>query len=611
MTGRRFTASHRLAVVLLVATCASGAAAQPAPSGPLGDVPAGMVLVAHVPEAARVIAEIDRLLETMHLDPERNPLKEDVREAGLGQVLTPRSAVTYVAAPSAHPGDGMSWAMIVSGIDPTKLMRGQERDELGIYRRLNAAPLMIVGPEEVAVGDAEILPTLARAARGVQLGADQAEVLADADVMVHIDVPLYVSTLEERYRRLRESLVGESVSAGQTGDAKQTAAAQERVVAIERLWARCHEVTAVTGGLIVGPQAVDARLSVVVAADSALSHTLSNHPPLAGELNPPIRQQEFAALGYASFDPERLAGLCQWSTDALIDWAAVFGPRERAMGSAEIGALRRLFTDFGTLLGPRAGFVVPVRPAREPVLQVDAIMELRDESTGPAWRGQLPSTLDALVYLARVLAGRRDGAPGAITIESMLEPALPAADPPYDRWLLMIMPAEAPAEGQGRTPGWRLLDGLLGHDGLSLWSTTAGRFGCLSIAPVPDRIPEMLARADAAELGQAGDGPRVAAALRHVLRRSNVVALFSPSVAMQLVSRTILRGLGPGARQQADEVPIVPSESLAALSVRFSADSLTARLHIPAAELESVFSGYRVLERLRDVREAPEIAPDR
>jgi len=55
-------------------------------------------------------------------------------------------------------------------------------------------------------------------------------------------------------------------------------------------------------------------------------------------------------------------------------------------------------------------------------------------------------------------------------------------------------------------------------------------------------------------------------------------------------------------------VPLVPATELATLSVRLSGETVTARLFVPVAELEPVFTLRRTLEMLEGVPAAPKLS---
>jgi len=252
------------------------------------------------------------------------------------------------------------------------------------------------------------------------------------------------------------------------------------------------------------------------------------------------------------------------------------------------------------VIGERWGFIVPVRPSSEPVLQFDALVALKEAASGAAWRALVPRKLDALTYLVGSLwPAARD-----TKLRTWLDPAPPNLEPKVDMWRLT--PEFAPrAEEDVPSSAQRMADALLGSRGLSLWNLAAGQWGIMSVSPGTSRVAALLECATRPTLGQAGDDPRTIAALRHALPRSNLVVVFSPSVVSQLVSRTILSGLGGYGK--ADEVPLVPATELATLSVRLSGETVTARLFVPVAELEPVFTLRRTLEMLEGVPAAPKL----
>lgn len=604
------SAAFRLIFVVLPAMFALGASAvaqesafaAPTPraanvGGPMADVPAGQLLVVHIPQASRVLDEIDRLLIAVHQEPSANPLRQLVDSLRLNQPLGPDSAVTFCISPGQRRPVR---ATRVTGLDAQAVVRGGQPDVAGYVHRKNAPAAMVTGDGVVLVGESAALPALARAVRGVRLSEAERETLADVDVLVRIDLALAVSQYEPAYREAHQALAARLADLRQAkAPPGQIALAEERMLAAERLWASAGEVTALSGGLIVNRRGLDARACLAIAPASPLAAALGDHPPLAGELNPPLPQQEFAALGYASFDAVRLAGLLQWITAAAVDYAAAFGPPESRLGAAEIRDLHALFAGLGEVIGERAGFVVPIRPSSEPVLQVDAVVRLKDASGGAMWRGLVPGKLDALAYLVGALWTPAGGA----TIRTQLDPASPNADSPVDLWRLTAT-FPPPPEGDEPSASQRMTDALLGPAGLSLWNAAAGPWGVLSVAPDDKRVPLLGERVTQPVLGQAGDDPRTTEALRHALRRSNLVIVFSPSVLSQLVSRTLLVGLGAYGKTT-EEIPLVPPGDLATLSVRLAADSLAARLYLPVSELEPVFSIRRTLDLLEGVPAAP------
>lgn len=619
---RRF----RLAVPLLVAALGSATSvraqeAAPKPiklpravtvTGPLAGVPAGQVGVIHIPEARRTLSQIDRVLTALHQDTALNPLRQLLDELDLRQPLHPESSVTVCYGLPGEPRAPLARVVLVTRIDGELVTQHGIRDTSGFVHRKDAPAAMVLADGTVVVGDKRLLVPVARSVRGIAVSPAEREVLADADVLVRIDVPLLLTRYEAEVASLLKARADRVEQVRQFGASpEQMAIEEEQVRAITRLWDRAGEIEVVTGGLLIDRRAVDVRLSARVARESSLSGLLADHPPLAGDLNPPLPKQPFVALGYGSFDGRRLAGLMQWATDAMVDRVlSDRPPRARGggltLGLAEFKDLRHLFDDLGDILGGRLGAIVPVRPAAEPVFQVDAMVELAGATPAAAWRSRLPGKLDALTHLLRVSGDFRGAEKQRAGLETLLEPAPPAADSPIDHWRLMVTLARA-TDGDGvPTMEKRLLDTVLGSEGLNLWNTAIGRWGYLSVAPADHRVAAMVLRNVKPQLGQAGDGPLAAEALKHTLRRSNAVIIFSPSLASQLAARTLLRGLGATGATDDREVPLADPKAMAALSLRLAPTTVTARCYLPVPELEAVLSAWRTLKLLDGVPAIPQ-----
>jgi hypothetical protein len=581
-------------------------------TGPLAGVPVGQVCVVHIPDARRTLGQIDRVLTALHQDTAINPLRQLLDELDLRQPLHPESSLTVCYGLPAEPRAPLARVVLVTRIDGELVTQHGVRDMSGFVHRKDALAAMVLADGSVALGDKRLLVPVARSVRGIEVSPAEREVLADADVLVRLDVPLLLT----RYEGVVASLLktkAESVERVRKAGAspEQIAIEEEQVRAVIRWWDRLREIEVVTGGLIVDRRAVDVRLSVSVARESSLSGLLADHPPLAGDLNPPLPKQPFVALGYGSFDGRRLAGLMQWATDAMVDRVLRDRPSRAKVGGLTLGLveladLRHLFDDLGDILGGRFGIVVPVRPATEPVFQMDAVVELAEATNEVAWRSRLPGKLDALTHLLRVYGDFRGADLERDGLETLLEPAPPAADAPIDHWRLMIALAQA-ADGDGApTMAKRLLDAVLGPEGLNLWNTAVGKWGYLSVAPDANRVAAMVLRNVKPQLGQAGDGPPTAEALKHTLRRSNAVIIFSPSLASQLAARTLLKGLGDTGATDDGEVPLADPKALAALSLRLSPTNITARCYLPVPELEAVLSTWRTIKLLDGVPTIPQ-----
>lgn len=598
-------------IVSILVFAGQALAAGGAATNPLMDVPAGQILVVHIPDAARVMSEIDRLLQITHQAPSANLLRREIRKLALAQELHADSMVTVCIAPPVRLGGPTVRTAIVTGLDAARATGGKDADAAGIVHRKGAPPVMVLPNGALAVGDAEGLPAIARAARGVSVTNAEREALIDADVLVRLDLRLLMAQYEADYQAARATLAA-AVAQAQQDDAELATIAllQERQRAAGRLWASAEELAALTAGLIVDRRAVDVRGCLALKPESPLGKALADHPPLVGELNPPLPSQEFVALAYASFDPGGAVRMLQWLTDALVDAAVAFRPDAGGIGPAEIEGLRHLFGDFAAILGGRAGLVVSVPKADQPVLQADGIVRLKDPSCGAEWRGRVPAALDGLVYVARAWLRGAAGRGAGMSLRSMLDPSSPRADLPIDRWQLAVEFEGANNGDHAPPPAAQLATSMLGPQGMTLWNTAAGAYGYWSIAPEPSRLQHLMARTRAPQLGRAGDDEHTAEALRHVLRRSNVVAVFSPSVATQLVSIAVLqRFAAPGAGPM--DIPLVRARSLAAVSARLAPGSLSARLYIPVTELEPLFSGYRTLQLLERpfVQPAPPKVP--
>ena len=170
-----------------------------------------------------------------------------------------------------------------------------------------------------------------------------------------------------------------------------------------------------------------------------------------------------------------------------------------------------------------------------------------------------------------------------------------------DRWRLVVTPARTVDDTKAKTLEKRLLDAVLGPEGLNLWNAAAGRWGYLSVAPVANRVPAMIRRNNEPQLGQVGDDPLTVEALKHTLRRANVVVVFSPSLASQIVARALLVGLDKEGDADGgwSDVPLAMPKALATFSMRLSETDVTARCHVPVAELEAVVAAWRTVELFR------------
>lgn len=623
-----------LSAPLLADPPASPALAGPAaPSritGPLADIPAGQFLVVHVPNAPKVLAEIDRLLDQMHLEQSQNPLRREVDLWTLGQPLPPDSSVTICLVsppPSAPPGGPLLVGALVTKLNTAKVVGKTAVDEDGVFVRPGALPAMVFGDGTVAVGDREAVLALFHASRGVSVSSLERDALADADVLVRFDVATALGSTVAARAAQRDALAGQlgalrRLARSSPALAAKADAAERRLQALDRFWAESGQVSAIVAGLMVNRQAVDARFCLAAAPASRLSELLDGHPMIAGELNPPLPAQKFAALGCLSFNPRGLAGLLQWSADLFVDHLAATSGENSKLGRAELTAFHGLFADWGNLLGERAALMIPFRPAGEPLIQADGLVELSGPDQAPVWRGRLPQLLDALTFLCNVVVSEQTpGRPAPWRLRPSFEPAAPHADPPVDLWRLSLTgsffaAAQSPAKsavsatpsGQGGDildlpepqPAEEFAVALVGGSGLNLWFTTSAATAGFTVAPTPERLPALLARNAAHQVGQAGDDDRTLEALRHVAPRSNAVFLFSPSELIQLLARSMVLNYIPQTRHGVPqpEIPIVESKALSVLSLRAESGCLSARVYLPVTELAPVVSDLRAFELL-------------
>jgi len=378
----------------------------PAPSsavsGPLAAVPAGQILVLHIPEAARVLAQQDAAMKILRIDPAESPLRKFLASLKLNQDLSPDSALTLCVAPPIRLGGPLLRWTLVTRIDPARLAAGAKPDAGGVCRRDAALAALVLPAGTVALGDADVLADVARAPRGVQVSRAEEEVLRDADLALRIDLRQLLARHEPQYQALRAALAARIAEARRDDVPQaQRAMLELQLAALDRLWTRTREFTTLTAGLSANERSADVRLHLGLADDAKLGELLADHPPLAGDLNPPLPSQSFVALGHASFDGPRLALLLQWAIDAATDATLAFGGDEVDLDASTAEALGRIGADLADVLGSRAGFVVPLTGAREPVLQLDAVVELKEDSRGAAWRARAPTVLDGLVYLAQ------------------------------------------------------------------------------------------------------------------------------------------------------------------------------------------------------------------
>ena len=592
-------------------------------TGPLAEVPAGQMLVVHIPEAARVMSEIDALIQVTHLDPSRNPLRQQVTRLSLHQGLGPDSELTFCIGPPPRLGGQPALTALVTGLDTGKVVGRIEADDRGIFVRKGALDAMLLDGPAVALGEAETLQAVARARRGVALTVRQREVLDDADVLVQLDLARWLKHLEPKYQAVRALLAAKVAVARREAEDSGEAAGEPAMLlerqlrAAESLWARLHELRAVTFGLMVSRRAVDVRMHLAVAEGSPLSRALAGHPALVGDLNPPLPRQEFAALGYAAFEAEPLAALMQWLTDAAVDATLVAGGEEAGLGPVDAAALRGLFAGWENLLGRRVGLVMPIKEAGQPVLQLDGAVELKAAESGGAWRGRAPGTLDGLVYLAEVAGKTFAAERGGFRLASQLDPAMPTEGLAIDRWHLTLTApgpkGEEAEDGEGGeqtkpTVAGLLVPAVLGDSGAQLWNTATEGYGYFSVAPDASRLERLAACGRAARLGHAGDDAMTAEALRHVLRQSSAVLVFSPATVLQLISRNILQKDFKAA-QVGGDIPIVQTRAMASLSLRSDARGLGVRLYMPVAELEPLFSTWRTFRLVIDPHAGSVIPP--
>jgi hypothetical protein len=603
-------------------------------TGPLADVPAGQILLVHVPQAAKVLDEIDRLLDQMHLDASQNPLRRQVDLWTLGQPLPPDSSVTICLGPPAQPGGPLVLGALVTRLNAAKVVGKTAVDEDGIFVRPGALPAMVFGDGTVAVGDRDAVLALFHASRGLAVSPLERDALADADVLIRFDVAEALGASSAERAAQHNALAVQAgamrrLARSNAALAAKAAAAERRLQALDRFWAGAGQVSAIVGGLMVNRQAVDARLCLTAAQESPLAGLLDGHPMLAGELNPPLPSQNFAALGCFSFEPQRLASLLQWTADLAVDHLAATAGDNAKLGPAELVACHGLFADWGKMLGGRAALMVPMRPAGEPLIQADGLVELAGPNQAAAFRGRLPELLDALTFLTNVVKSEQaPGRPSPWRLRSSFEPAIPHADPPVDRWRLSVsgsLLARGPAPAQSAVsatpageggewpeipepqPAVQLVEALIGGSGLNLWITTSGAWAGFSVAPSAARLPALLARSAAPLVGQAADEDRTLEALRHVAPRSNAVFLFSPSELIQLLARSMVINYVPltlhGEPQP--EIPIVESKALSVLSLRAESGCLSGRFYIPVTELAPVVSDLRAFDLLLNPASRP------
>jgi hypothetical protein len=597
----------------------------PADKGPLAGVPAGQILVIHIPDAARVLAEADAVLTAAQIEMSRNPLRQQLESWKLSQPLSAGSSVTICIGPPARLGGEPLRAALVTKLDLVKVLGDLAANADGVYARPEAPPVMVLKDGALAIGDAESLAALAHVARGVTISSAESEALADADVLIRFDPALALSRNEPQYEAARSLLAGAVArmrrEEDETSAGAKVAALERRLKAAAELWARAHELSGVTAGLVVNRRAVDARVCVSAMPGSALARGLSGHPALAGELNPPLPREKFAALGYAAFDATNLVAFLQWLTDAAVEAAVAFDGEKFGLGPAESGSFHSLFHDLPTVLGGRAAFLVPIRAASEPVVQADGLVELKGPDRGTAWQNQVPGTLGALVFLAnvgekmRAGPGEKGGILGSkFSLKSSFDPGWPESALTIDHWHLAVLglpaakPVPAPAGGSGLIvppPEGLLLRTLAGPSGVDLWNTSSGASGYFSVAPTAARVPGLISRQASPQFGQAGDDELTVEALRHVLRRANAVVMFSPSELMQLLSRSMVQGYIVAGRQSR-EIPIINSRALSVLSLRGESGALTARLYLPVVELAPLVSDWQTLQLLTTPAEEAE-----
>jgi len=593
-------------------------------TGPLADVPTGQMLVVYIPEAARVMARVDALLQVTHLEPSGNPLRRQVARLSLHQELGPDSELTFCIGPPLRLGGTAARAALVTGLDTGKVVGRIEADDHGIYVRQGALDAILLDGPAVALGEAEALQAVARARRGVALTVRQREVLADADVLVQLDLARWLKHLEPKYQAARALLSAKVAVARREAEdseepADEPAMLERQLRAAESLWARLHELRAVTLGLMVSRRAVDVRMHLAVAEGSPLAVALAGHPALVGDLNPPLPKQRIAALGYAAFEAKPLAALMQWLTDAAVEATLAAGGEEAGLAPVDAAALRGLFAGWENLLGRRVGLVMPIKEASQPVLQLDVAVELKMAESGGAWRGRLPGMLDALVYLAEI-SGKTFAAGGnGFRLASQFDPAMPTEGLAIDRWHLALTApgpkGEEAEEGEGGERGEQtkptvaglLAPAVLGDSGALLWNTATEGYGYFSVAPDASRLERLAAYGRAARLGHAGDDAMTAEALRHVLRQSSAVLVFSPATVLQLISRNILQKDFKDA--EVGDIPIVPTRAMASLSLRSDARGLGVRLYMPVAEFEPLFSTWRTFRLVIDPHAGSVIPP--
>ncbi|NIA21408.1 MAG: hypothetical protein GWP05_05450, partial [Anaerolineaceae bacterium] len=256
-------------------------------TGPLAEAPAGQMLVVYIPEASRVMARIDALLAVTHLEPSQNPLRRWLAGLSLGQELGPNSELTFCIGPPPRLGGRLTRATLVSGLDTGRVVGRNEANDGGIYVRQGAPDVMLLDGPTVALGGGESLRAIAAARRGIGLTVRQREVLADADVLVQLDLAGWLSHLEPKYQAARAAFAARAAEARREAEDSDEAAAElamveRRLKAAESLWARLHELRAVTFGLMVGRRAVGLRMHLSVVAGSPLARALAGHPALAG-----------------------------------------------------------------------------------------------------------------------------------------------------------------------------------------------------------------------------------------------------------------------------------------------------------------------------------------
>jgi hypothetical protein len=503
-------------------------------------------------------------------------------------------------------------AILVDVADIKGLVGEAQPDAAGIYEfELNGHNACAPYQGLVLISDSKAeVQAFMKMPAGVKLTAAQDELWKNADAFAMINLAQLVKTYTPTFEKKRAVMQAavEAAATKETPDPQakeQAAKAQAMVKLMDDLWAYAAQADWAALGVTADKGGVDLKMALGVKPGGKLANYLADHPPLAKELTPGLPALDAWAVGWYSFEPQKVSTAMTDMFDlarTAIQLVPADAAKPEGLSPAKLADLLKQVEDLAkaqmeTVGGQGASAAIFDKSGS--IIHSVTVMKVKDPA---ACRQNMEAQAKVMKSLFASLMALLPTGGMKIEMDMTYEKDVQKlGDLSLDRSVLKIkLPGAAKkpaAEGAEAPPpanpasemGNKMMAAMWGGDVLTTWYAFSDGYVFAEVGPAPEHLAEMVKAAKAGG-GLAAD-PDLAALRQHTLADSNLVAFVSLSSYLNTMMGAVMGALGqPAPPVNPDLVKMKSAFSLAAGHGR-----LVGELYMPVGEMKMITVNFMTM----------------